>query len=1201
MRLSRTLGLAVARVLVGLCCFASPIALYAQTTSASVFGQVKDSQGGAMPGATVTLTSRTQANSATATTDAEGRFVFPIVRPDNYSLKVTMQGFKTAERTNVVVTANDKFSAGIIALEIGGVEESVSVSSRVSELQAESGERSFTLETESIKNIAANGRMMFNFALLVPGALSEDANAGNERASVSSFTVNGQRPNSNNMTIDGVTNIDTGDNGGNMATTNTEAVGEFKILTNAYQAEYGRATGGQVQVVTKSGTQSFHGSGYWFGRRSDWNANTWLNNRAAAPPPLGNGAAIEPPTSSRDDYGYTIGGPIYIPGTFNTEKKKLFFFWSQEFEHRNNPASLHTGRVPTALERQGDFSQSVDSSGNPYPYIRDYSTGLPCGPGNTSGCFADGGVLGKIPQSRLYGPGLAALNVYPLPNYTAGGGVNYESQVADQSPRREDLIRLDYQATDKWRFTGRYMHTKEDITQAYGTTWAGNGSNQLPMPVLFLHPGYNWMVSTSGILNTTTSVEASVGTAHNSLNYQLQDQNLFRTPAGLTGMPLLYPGAVASDYIPWFQFNGGRTANAGEYQTDRGPFTNENTTWDVLANLTKIWGQHSAKFGVYYQSSYKPQSIFYSFNSAINFVDSSSNPYDTGLSYANAATGVFNTYNQANKYSVPEWKYKNYEWYAQDNWKATRRLTLDYGVRFYYLTPQWDTSLQASNFLPDKFNPADAATLYVPACIGASPCSGSNRVALDPNTGQTTDARFIGRLTPGSDRFNGAYQAGQGISDTLQDGNKFRISPRFGFVYDISGKGMTILRGGVGIFYDRPQGNMVFDMGGNAPGVLNSGLQWGLLQNLTASSGDPNPTLSLSPTAYGFTPPKSYAWNVGLQHKLMSKLIFDIAYVGSSNKDLLRQSQINSVPLGATFLPQNQDPTLAPSLIPGATALPTDLLRPYQGYGGIRMWDYSGWSNYNALQTSLQRRFDNGLMFTVFYVWSKALTTNGTDFSSGIPNATEAQIKQYDYSYADYDRPHNFVVNFIYQTPKVASGGLGYLLNDWQLSGVYRYSSGRPYAINYTIAGYGNANLSGTDNPAARIVVTCDPGSGSTGDPYKEINTACFSQPQPGSNGDESARYFLHLPPTNNLDLSLSKVIPIGKQVKMEVRLDAFNALNHTQFTGVNNTAQFSSLTSGITNLPYDANGNLVNNNGFGTINGVAAPRTLQLVTRLTF
>ena len=163
-------------------------------------------------------------------------------------------------------------------------------------------------------------------------------------------------------------------------------------------------------------------------------------------------------------------------------------FQSVEYEKRTSPPSLHTARVPTALERAGDFSQSVDNSGNPYPYIRDYTTGLPCNASNTSGCFKDGGVLGRIPQSRLYAPGLAALNLFPSPNYTSGGGVNYSSQASDSNAPRQDLIRLDFQPTDKWRVTGRYMHTKENITQAYGTTWAGNGSNELPMPVLFLHP-----------------------------------------------------------------------------------------------------------------------------------------------------------------------------------------------------------------------------------------------------------------------------------------------------------------------------------------------------------------------------------------------------------------------------------------------------------------------------------------------------------------------------------------------------------------------------------------------------------------------------------------------------------------------------------------------------------------------------------------
>jgi hypothetical protein len=1193
--------------LAGLLCFAVPV--QAQTTSANLSGSVSDAQGGVLPGATVTLTSNTQGNVLTAVTDAQGRFVFAILRPDTYTLKVSLEGFKTLERTNLVVNANDRASTGNLSLEVGGLTETVSVTSRVSELQVESGERSFTLENSALTNIANNGRALFNFANLVPGVV-QNGTSGTENAQVSSFTVNGQRPNSNNMTIDGVANIDTGDNGGNMATTNIDAVAEFKILTNAYQAEYGRAVGGQLQVVTKSGTQAFHGSGYWYGRRSDWNANTWTNKRAAAPPPVGNGRLIEKAPASRNDYGYTIGGPVFIPGTFNEDKKKLFFFWSQEFQRRTDPAAERQGRVPTALERRGDFSQSVDASGNPFPYIRDYTTGLPCSAADTRGCFQDGGVLGRIPQSRLYQPGIAALNIFPAPNFTAGSGINFSSQNPNESPRREDLLRLDFQASDKWRFTGRYMNTKEEVLQAYGTTWAGNGSDHLPMPVLFLHPGKNYLLSATGVLNPTTSLEVSFGRAENSLNYELQNDKLYRSAAGLSAMPLLFPEAVQADYIPDFRFRGGRTGNAGFYQTDRGPFTNENITHDALANLSKIFGSHSMKFGVYFQSSYKPQSIFASFNSQINFIDDANNPFDTGYSYANAATGVFNQYTQASKYALPEWVYKNYEWYAQDNWKATRKLTLDYGVRFYYLTPQWDQTLQASTFLPDKFNASQAARLYRPVCIGASPCSGADRRGMDPALNQTptmantVSDRFVGRLVPGSNRFNGAFQAGQGIDDTMQSGNAFKISPRFGFTYDISGNQSTILRGGWGIFYDRPQGNQVFDMIANAPGVLVSTLQWGRLQDLSSAGGDPNPTLSLNPSGFDFTPPKVTQWNVGVQRKLWSKLIFDLAYVGSSSTDLLRQSQINAVPRGAKFKAENQDPTRAPSTTPGAAALPDDLLRPYQGYGNIRMWDYTGYGNYHALQTGLSRRFENGFMFSAFYVWSKALTIANTDFAAGLPNASEEEIRRLDYSYAEYDRPHNFVVNFIYQTPKVADGALGVIANNWQISGVYRWTSGRPYGVGYSIPGVSNTNLVGNDgNPGARVRLTCDPGKGWSGDPYKQIgNVNCFAPPQPGSDGAESARFFLYNPPINNLDMSISKSFPAGKRVRLEVRLDAFNALNHTQFISVNSTVNFASLTNPtVTNLPYDASGNLVRNNGFGTANVVAPPRTLQLVTRLTF
>src|SRR5262245_19037359 len=1179
MRLVRGLGGVLRLALIALVFAGYPTVLHAQTTSATVSGVVQDAQGGVLPGVTVTMTSRTQGNAMTATTDAGGRFVFPIVRPDTYTLQVALQGFKTLERSNVVVNANDKLSAGTLTLDVGALSEEVSVTGRVTELQSSSGERSFALESETLKNIANNGRALFNFTALVPGALSQQR--GNaEIGSVGDFTVNGQRPNSNNITIDGVANIDTGNNGGNMATTNIDAVAEFKVLTNAYQAEYGRAVGGQLQVVTKSGTQDYHGSGYWYGRRSGWDANTYLNKRETPEVPKAK--------TSRNDQGYTFGGPVSFPG-FNEEKKKLFFFWSQEFENRTNPPNLHQARVPTALERRGDFSQSVDSSGNPFPYVRDYTTGLPCSAANTSGCFRDGGVLGRIPANRLYQPS-----------------------------RREDLLRMDFQPTDKWRVTGRYMHNKEDTLQAYGTTWAGNGSDQLPTPTLFLHPGTNMMLSATGVLNNTTSLELSWGRASNSLNFELQQDKLFRSNAGLQTLPLLFPNAVQADYVPWLVFrpssNSGPTGNAGQYQTDRGPFTNENITHDVVANLTKVWGAHSSKAGFYCNSSFKPQSIFASFNSQIDFTENSSNPFDTGYSYANAAAGVFNFYQQASKYALPEWRYKNFEWYAQDNWKPTSRVTLDYGVRFYYWTPQWDTTLQASNFLPDQFNKSAAAKLFFPVCVGGAPGAGCVRRGMDPNLiaqgiaptlGNTVEERFIGRLTPGSNRFNGSFQAGQGINDQLQDGNKFRVSPRIGGVYDLTGKGETILRGGFGIFFDRPQGNMVFDMISNAPGVLNSRLDWGRLQDLNAASGDPFPTLSLNPTAFGFIPPRVSQWNVGRQHKLVEEITLDVACVGSSSTDLLRQVQINALPFGATFQPENQDPTRVPSSLPGATALPNDFLRPYPGYGGIRMWEYSGYGDYKALQTSATRRFNRGFMLSGFWVWSKTQGINNDDFAAGVPNLSDAETRHRDYGLVSYDRTHYFTVNAIWQLPRgTESKGLGYLVNDWQLSGVDRWTSGRPYQIFFTIPGVGAQNLTGTDgNPNARVALTCDPGKGYSGDPYKQFtNATCFAPPQTGSKGDETPRFFAREPPLNNFDLSVSKNLAITHGFKAEIRLDMFNVLDKVQFTRVNDTANFASLTDKtITNLPYDAQGNLVQRNGFGTVREVAPARTLQLVTRLTF
>ena len=453
----------------------------------------------------------------------------------------------------MVVSANDKFSAGILTLQVGEMTEEISVIGRVSELQATSGERSFTLESEALKNIANNGRALFNFANLVPGAV-QNGTSGTENAQVSAFTVNGQRPNSNNMTIDGVANIDTGDNGGNMATTNIDAVAEFKLLTNAYQAEYGRAVGGQLQVVTKSGTQAFHGSGYWYGRRSDWNANTWTNKRAAAPPPVGNGALIEPAKSSRNDYGYTIGGPIYIPGVFNEEKKKLFFFWSQEYQRRSDPAAERQARVPTALERRGRLLPERRRERQPvplHPRLPDRAA-LQRGQ-HERAASRTAASSARSPQNRLYAPGIAALNIYPdaelhgaaaastsrarFPNERAAArgpapaGLPGHRQVALHRPLHED--------------EGR------DHCRPTAPPGPATAATSFRCPSLFLHPGSNYMLSATGILNSTTSLEVSFGPRRQlaQLRPAAREAATARR-RGSPAMPLLYPDAVQADYIP---------------------------------------------------------------------------------------------------------------------------------------------------------------------------------------------------------------------------------------------------------------------------------------------------------------------------------------------------------------------------------------------------------------------------------------------------------------------------------------------------------------------------------------------------------------------------------------------------------------------------------------------------------------------------
>ena len=1193
-----------------------------QTISGSLAGTVTDIKGGAIPGAQVQITSLSRHETKSTQTDQDGRFVFPQLSPDTYQLAVEAKGFKGFKLEHLMVNANDKISAPEINLEPGAVSESVTVISSGEQLQTESAERGAAIVSDQINNIAVNGRSYLSLTRLAPGVVNNNNYQVSGHAGLAGISANGARANQNNLTLDGVGNVDTGNNGDQLATVSLDAVEEFKILTSNYQAEYGRSSGAQISVVTKSGSNEFHGSGYLYHRHEGLNANNWVNNREKLPRQF----------FRFNNFGYTIGGPVYFPmfGEGGPKvwsgKDKLYFFVTQEFQRQLRPQAIRNVTVPTELERAGDFSQSKDNNGAKV-FIRDYTKNAPCSASNTTGCFSDNGIINKIPANRLYGPGLNILKVFPQPNLAGVNGANFRSQISDSYPRREDLARIDYKHSDSLTLFGRYINNVDAISSFYGSFVLG--ANLPLVPINDVRPGKALAIGATKTFNPTTVNEITFGFGKNQINIDAATNALTRAATGLTNLPMIYPNAIQQDYIPQFNFNGGRIANGPNFGTNNAPFFNYNRTLDVVDNFSKIIDKHAVKVGGYFQRSWKDQTVFTNANGNINFIDNAQNPFDTGFGFANAATGVYNNFNQASSYPTGRYRYNNVEFYVQDNWKFTPRLTFDYGMRFYYIQPQYDEALQTSTFLPQLFDRSKAVRLFKPV-IGTDPLTGAtgSRVGFDPVSGLTVPGTEIGKIVPNSgDILNGIAKAGGGkVNKYLQESPGILFAPRFGFAFDLTGNSEYVLRGGAGVFYDRYQGNETFDMLGNPPTIFTPTLNFGFLKDTNPSN------LLLAPSGLNAFSvegqiPTVYQFNLGLQAKLPYDIRLDLAFVGSQSRHLLQRVNLNAVSYGATYKRENQDPSrFAGGVIPavepnlaapyvnaglsfsGSNALPQDFLRPFQGFGNINIHQMGGNSNYNSMQLQLQRRFVKRMFAQVSYTWSRAMgVTNGAD---GDFVRIDTFNKAANYGPLGFSRKHNLAVNAIYEFPNLSryAGGnkvVGVLGDHWQLSGVYAFQSGTPYGIGFSIpGGIGNAQLTGSNTEGARVRVTGSPGSGNSGDPYRQILTSTFTPPLPNSLGLESGRNYLIGPGINNVDLSLQKSFTFTEKSKLELRVDAFNALNHTQFSGVNATLNVTSLTNFTpTNLPFDASGNFIfaNRNGFGTINGARDPRMLQLVARLSF
>ncbi|MBI1899059.1 MAG: carboxypeptidase regulatory-like domain-containing protein [Acidobacteria bacterium] len=1131
--------------------------LCGQNVTSSVRGVVADPGGAAIPGAVCKLSNESTGASMTAKSSAQGTFVFPIVPPGTYTLTITMAGFKTLESKGLVVSANEIRALGSLTLQLGEVRESVSVTAEVAAIQLASAEKSGQITGQQLQNIAVKGRDFFALLSTIPGVVDNFSQRRETFSpdSIRGTFINGSRENQKNLAVDGITDLDTGSNSTVHYQPNMDSISEIKILTSNYQAEFGRNGGGTITIVTRSGGSDFHGTGYWFYRHESLNANSFFNNRTGTK---------KSPYRYRIN-GYTIGGPAYIPGKFNRNKDKLFFFWSQEYVGTKKDYGTRFVNMPTEAERRGDFSNSRDVNGA-LIQIKDPLNGQP---------FA--GNL--IPQSRINKLGQSILNFYPLPNYTDPDPrnlyrYNFRSAHSGAYPKRQDMIRIDAAPTSSWRVYWRYVRDKDEQDTPYGM-WVNGSINYFLTPVRFGQPGHGHVVNISKVFSPTLVNEFIYGKSRNNLYFDpIDKQAVDRSKMG--NPPQWFKDEKPSvNYIPNVSF-GGQPANPVNSSLGNIPYQNWNDIYSFVDNISKVWGTHNLKAGIYIERTGKFQVGNSNYLGTFNFSRNTNNPFDTNHSYSNALLGYFQSYSERTARVDGDWWFWNVEWYVQNNWRISRRLTLDAGMRFYALPPMEDLNRTLATFVPELYDPAKVPALYIPARD-----ANNRRVARDPITGELAPAPLIGQFVLNSgDYANGAAIGGKnGFPAGLYTTPAVAFGPRVGFAYDLFGNGKTAVRGGFGMFKDRMQGNPTFNTNGNPPVTYQPTLSFGNLDTYASTPGAVGPSNVNILLGYN-KQSTTMNYSFGIQHQVWNTTI-DVSYVGGLSRHLLGNLNINPIPMYARFDPNNQDPT-QPN-----RPLPDNFLRPYRGWGDINLRQNNFNSNYNSLQIAANRRYTRGLQFGVAYTWSKTLGVNSGDTSGVSPYFSP---RQRNYGPLSFDRPHVFVANYMYDLPKIGERlghkAFGWVLDNWQVSGISAFITGAPFTPGFsTVDG---ADITGSGE-GARINVVGDPHlPNSERTYYRNFRTEVFQRPAKGDFGNAGTN-ILYAPGINNWDISVTKKIPLGAEERfLQFRTEMFNAWNHTQFSGFYTGARF------------DAQGNQVDPK-FGEYSSARDGRLIQLSLKLFF
>jgi hypothetical protein len=1134
---------------------------HAQFDTGQISGFVKDSQGAVVPGATVRIVQGGTKLEKNYVTDNTGYFVAPLLPPGVYEVTVELTGFKKFVKTDVKLDAAAKVQVDA-TLATGALEEVITVMAESTPLQSSTGQIAKTIEAKQIQDLMLNGRNPINLALLKPGVRGGAGGSLNsfqpDSLSSGGFNINGSRSDENLITIDGAIATRTRSAGAIIGTVNVDTVQEMQVLTASYLPEYGRSSGGQIRFVTKAGGRSFRGDLYEFYRDDALDANSWSRN--ASPLPELNS---QPAPFNYNQYGYDVGGPVYIPGKFNTNKDKLFFFWAQEWIHFDREET-NARTVPTAAMRTGDFSELLNPN-NPFfgrtVTINDPVTGQPF-PGNI------------IPRDRLSPNGLALLNIYPLPTPGFQRGSN-NAIITSPNPRRtrKDTLRLDFvpNARNQISFRGSLFNWKAvdafrgDFPLAR-TDWD--------------RPNQTAALSWTSTLSSSLINEATFGWSRDQVFIEVfrGTDSFVRSKYGIN-YPYIFPGKEIEDKIPTVTISGFNSIDGGPY-----PSSSEGPIWTFSDNLTHIRGRHTLKAGVFVE--YSGEDDFDQINvqpvpggtnnqnGRFEFTDGRAG--GTGLGVANAALGLFTNYGEIGTRSKTDWRSLAVDAFVQDSWKVRSNLTVEGGFRYVYWPPHHPKLNNAAMFDPAFYDPARAVRID-PRTGAIIPGSGDiyNGVVL-PGSSFPSDAQGSIPVASNPD----VQRLFRGVPEGFSETHATVFEPRLGVAYRVNDK--TALRLGAGIYHTRVQLNDSTLLGGNAPFQPMVGVTDGLVDQPAGATRRDFP-LVMTEQDPVFKHPTAYNWSLSLQRELPLDMVVDLTYVGRMGLHLQRERNINQ---------------LAPGTVQANPGVNVNALRPYLGFASIRLSENAGRSIYHGMQVNLERRFRNGLGFGVAYTLS-SLRDNADDKRDLLWNAFDGESY---WALSDNDRTHLFNVHYLYELPlwRKQDTLLKKVLGGWQVSGVTYYQSGRPLSIwrAEDIAGVGDTTAQPWNLVGDPSVSNPQFSRGRTVDQNFWFNPAAFQRPAPGTFGTGGRNpKGLRAPGFQSWDIALFKNVPVGGNRRLQLRLEAFNFINHP------NLGDPTSGNVGPGQAPATQSGVVVdpNNADFGRVLSKTSERNIQLGIKFVF